>query len=358
MRIAYLIAWRAGRSTGPFRKMAEQARAWQDEGHEVRLFVATDAASENDWLSLPGAHEVDACSPGALSVLLARTRLARRAQAWAPDVVYVRHGVWAPGVGSLLKRYPGVLEVNGEEVQVMRTQSSLRAGFARLTRGRVLKRARAAVYVTQELSQSPAFSPYGLPALVLGNGIDLSALDPLPAPATANPRLILLSHPGSPWHGVDKLVDLALLEPTWTFDIVGPNAADLLAEAPSNLVLHGWCQPEVYLRLMAQADVGLGALAMHRVGINEASALKVREYLGLGLPVVSGCADPDLPKGTPWVLELPNTPNNVEQGHAAIVAFVESWKGRRVARESILHLDFREKERARLTFLREFARLP
>jgi hypothetical protein len=351
VRIAYLIAWRGGRSSGPFRKMAGQAAAWRSHGHDVRMFVSTDEAHAADWRELPGDNLVLVGPASAMNAVRARTALSRAALAWGPDVVYLRHSVWSPGLGRLLRQVPGVLEVNGDEVLVLRTQSRPRALFAAATRGRVLRRARGAVYVTRELSQSPSFAPYGLPALVLGNGVDLSTLTPLPAATGASPRLVVLSHPGTPWHGVDKLVGLARREPTWDFDVIGPVPADFGAQIPPNMHLHGWCAPEVYLPIVARADVGIGALAMHRIGISEASALKVREYLGLGLPVLSGCADPDVPPGAQWFLELPNSQDNVEQGHARIVEFVQRWKGCRVDRSEVTHLDSAAKEVARLAFL-------
>lgn len=354
MRIAYLIAWRGGRSTGPFRKMAEQSTAWRAAGHEVRLFVITADEHRDDWQSL-GDVEVLSSGPGAVQALRLRWAQARSVRRWAPDVVYVRHGIWAPGLGRVFRELPCVIEVNGDEVKVLRTRSRARAWYAARTRGLILRRARGAVFVTRELAAAPAFSSYQLPSLVIGNGFDMSSVQPVPPSGGSSPRLIVLSHPRTPWHGVDKLVGLAEREPTWAFDVVGPEPADMGGAVPSNMTLHGWCEPQDYLPLVAAADIGFGALAMHRIGISEASALKVREYLAFGLPVVSGCADPDVPDGSDWFLELPNTPDNVTEGHDRIASFVTRWHGRRVPRELVVHMDAQHKEAARLAFLAELA---
>jgi hypothetical protein len=48
---------------------------------------------------------------------------------------------------------------------------------------------------------------------------------------------------------------------------------------------------------------------------------------------------------------LPNIEANVDEGDAEIVAFVRRWKGRRVERANISHIDLHHKERRRLDLL-------
>ena len=49
MRIAFLVQWRSGRTSGIYRKIADQAAAWASAGHDVGLFVATSDEAANDW---------------------------------------------------------------------------------------------------------------------------------------------------------------------------------------------------------------------------------------------------------------------------------------------------------------------
>ena len=59
----------------------------------------------------------------------------------------------------------------------------------------------------------------------------------------------------------------------------------------SRFILHG-CLSENEIRLVAKScQVGIGPLASERLGMSESSALKVREYLSMGLPVFSRDAD-------------------------------------------------------------------
>ena len=86
---------------------------------------------------------------------------------------------------------------------------------------------------------------------------------------------------------------------------------------------HGRLPREAALRLLDRADVGLGTLALHRKGMAEASALKMREYLAVGLPVIYGNEDRDVDPLEPWVLRLPNTESNVDDGLDEIDRFTD-----------------------------------
>jgi hypothetical protein len=357
VRIAYLIAWRGGAVTGPFKKMAAQATAWTAMGHEVGLFVTTSQPAAPDWEHLDAAVCVEVAGSGLRAGLLARRRTYRALRAWAPDVVYLRHGVYAPGLRRILTRFPTVLEVNGDEVTIARRTSAVKGIWAAATRSMTLSRAAGGVFMTNELATMPAVARHRFPRIVVANGIDLAATPPLAATTAASPRLVMLGHPRSPWHGTDKLLELARRHPSWGFDVIGPDESDLAGAAPANLTMHGELATEDYLRILASADIGLGTLAMHRLGASENPALKVREYLALGLAVILGCHDPDFPEPVDCILELPNTETNLHDHDGEIEQFVTEWTGRRVPRTDIAHLDLASKERRRIEFIARVARL-
>jgi hypothetical protein len=355
VRIAYLISWRGGQLTGPFKKIAAQAAAWSTLGHEVGLFVTTSPAAAPDWNGLAQAVCVEAARSGALAGIAARRRVYGELERWEPNVVYLRHGVYAPTLGQLVQLFPTVVEVNADEVAIARQSSWLKGAWTSATRSIVLSRVVGAVFMSAELADNPELERYRFERIVIPNGIDLSATPELPPTTAAHPRLVLLGHPHSPWHGTDKLVGLAGRHPDWGFDVIGPDLEDLRAPAPPNLTMHPELAASDYLPLLAAADIGIGTLAMHRIGSNENPALKVREYLALGLAVMLGCRDPDFPDPVDYVLELPNTESNVADHDQEIEEFVRRWQGRRVARDEIARLDIAIKERERIGFLARFA---
>jgi len=251
-----------------------------------------------------------------------------------------------------------VLEVNTNDLEEYALQlDPIRFLYHRLTRGLLLKSVRGIVFVTGELQRLPAFDRWGKASIVIGNGVALDRFERAPAPARGRPRLVFAGEPGLPWHGVDKIVELARREPGWDFDIVGlqPGAVDYdLCNVP-NLSFHGYLTGEEYQAVMARADVGIGTLALHRNRMNEACSLKVRDYLAIGLPVIIGHEDPDLDPDSWFVLRLSNTPDNVVTEAQRIREFVDRVKGRRVAREEVAHLDTTVKERHRLEFITRIA---
>ena len=275
----------------------------------------------------------------------------RDVRRWSPDVVYLRHGLVHPGLITLAGRIPCVVEVNGNDLAEFRSTSSRRYLLARATRGLLLRRAAGLVFVTHELAAMPTFAVYGRPAIVIANGIDLSGVEPAPAPANEAPRLVFVGHPHTPWHGVDHLESIAAGHPDWRIDIIGPGPDEVSAATP-NVTAHGPLAPAEYRQLLVHADVAIGSLALYRAGISEASTLKVREYLAAGLPVIVGYRDTDFPEGAPFILSIPNEPSGIRSSAKAIEGFVNAWRGRRVPRPEVSHLDVTAKESARCASLR------
>lgn len=355
MRIAYVIAWRGGADTGPFRKMAGQIRTWTNAGHEVGLFVATSPAADADWRQLAAERPHRILTAAKASKLAERRALAVAAAEWAPDLVYERHGLYYAGHRRLTRHLPVITEINANDLHEWPLLSRSKALYNRCTRARGLAGVAGLVFVTNELRTTPAFARYSqaVPSLVLGNGIDLSSVPRGAAASTDGPpRLVFVGHHSSPWHGIGDVLALANARPQWRFDVIGLRETELVA-APPNVIGHGQLMPHDYASVLAAADVGLGSLGLHRERINEASTLKVREYLASGLPVVIGGKDTDFPDGAPYVLEVPNVPEGVLSALGELDQFVARWRGRRVPLESVRHLDVDDKERVRLAFFEQ-----
>lgn len=359
MRVAYLAGWPGGPDTGPFKKIAEQTRLWTDLGSEVALFVLTTAEHGDAWRSLPAATQVVERSGNAGALFLQKERLLQRALAWSGDVVYHRYSLAYPGLALAVRRTPVVVEINTDDVSEYRLIAPRKARVNELTRGLVLGRAAGFVAVTQELAAAPAFARFGRPTAVVANGIDLESMPALPAPQQARPTLVFIGQPHCPWHGLDKVVELGRARPGWDFDVVGPDLAEVTAEAgspPANVRVHGLLTAERYLAILGGAHLGIGSLALHRKSMSEASTLKLREYLAAGLPSITGYRDTDFPDPVPYLLELPNTEDNVRDALPAIDDFVSRQVGARVDRGRIGHLDARSKEQRRLEFFAAVAR--
>ncbi len=354
-RIACLVHGVGGRETGVRRLILDQAASWADldSGVEVGLFVRCEAGTEDAWRGEPHVVAVRSSRLGIIGRFVVRELLSIQVALWRPDIIYLRHSTVSPSMLALSAAFPTVLGGDLDDLDEMRIRSPLRYWYARFTRDRLFRGARRIVVVTNEIARQPALARLGRPVSVFPNSINLDDYPELPAPENPSPRLVFIGSPWLAWAGVDKIARLASSFPSWHFDLVGPDPEELPG-APANVVLHGVLSRDAYLPIMAQADVAIGPLALHRKGLSEASALKVAEYLAYGIPVILANAETAFPDGAPFLLQLPNTEDNVDASGDRIRAFVDSWRGRRVPRQEVSPVDSKVVERARLAaILRE-----
>lgn len=386
MRIASIsLHWPRTRDSGVGKKLDRQIRIWQAGGHEARLFMHTSRpaslsdASPAFSTSLVPAEVVLYDSAGRVGTELARSRAARdllaAVRAWRPDVIYLRLAMYVYPVHRLAEIAPLVGEANTNDLIQHEGLGKVYALYNRLTRGLLLRRLDGLVAVSRELAEAPAFSRYRKPTRVIANGIDLDNFEPLPAPSNRTPRLAFIANPGYPWHGVDKLVTLARLIPDVHIDIIGydslPVGRDFIPSShmalekpsmgqdeilpyPKNLHLHGYLPASEYRKILANADAAISSLALHRIRLQEASPLKSRECLALGLPLVLAYIDTDLRDlEADFLLQIPNKEDNIQTHAETIRDFAYRMRGRRVERALIMPLDQKVKERQRVQFFEE-----
>ena len=78
--------------------------------------------------------------------------------------------------------------------------------------------------------------------------------------------------------------------------------------------------------LFADADLALGSLGMHRLGLHRSSSLKAREYCARGVPFVLGSDDPDFPDGIPFVHQVAADESPIDV--SALADFVDNLRER------------------------------
>ncbi len=347
MRIAYFCYWNIFSTDGVTAKIATQIAEWRTAGHEVHLFCLSPAPPPDAVPSMTGSI----FAFGDLAQRMRATaRMMRSVAEFRPDVIYVRYDLFLPPPGRLLRRFATVVEVNEDD----RLELALRAPRARayneLNRRSILGSATGFVCVTHETAR--VVSPFDKPTVVVANGIDLASR-PVLAPATGpRPRLAFLHGAAVVWQGVDKLLEMARAMPECDFALIGLDSSRL-PEPTSNVELHGVLSRAGYEPILARSDAAIGTLALHRKGMEEATPLKVREYLAYGLPVIIAYQDTEFIGMDPWfLLRLPNTESNVRDHLDDIRAFVEAVRGRRVPREAVAQVIGADgKEAVRLEFL-------
>jgi hypothetical protein len=358
MRIAYIsLHWPRTRNSGVGKKIQSQLAAWNVRGYEARLFMHTslyDLPSdliEAYYFFYKPSGKVKT----EINRIAAMQQMVEAIRRFHPDLIYLRYSIYVYPAHRLMDIAPVVEEINTNDLTQHDGLGGIYSLYNRFTRGIFLRRVHGLVTVSQELAVSSAFAPYRKPTRVIANGCRLDDFPQLPPPSNQIPRLVFIGNPGYPWHGVDKLIDLACRFPDIHIDIVGYDTLPGFGPMPDNLTLHGYLSTWQYQQVLANADIAISSLALHRVQLEEASPLKSRECLAFGLPLVAAYADTDLhDEDCDFLLKIPNKEDNIQTHAQSIRDFAYRMRGRRVDREFLKkYIDADQKETMRLSFFEE-----
>lgn len=364
MKIAYLTHEDISRPSGVTNKMNGQITQWKETGVQTKLFSLKSSKPDSPVID---SEILAVCTSKKFSrkyVAMAQsvTQLRKKLALFQPDIIYTRALLYVPNLISTLKRAaPYIVEINSNDVAELKTFSRAGHWYNLLTRDLFFKNAAAFVCVSRELSLIEPFAKYRKPTLVIGNGIDTQKYKHIPstAPEEGSCRFVFIGTPGQSWHGIDKIALLASALPNEHFTIIGLTTQELEKElnynVPSNLEAIGYLDDQASSEAIASTHIGIGTLSLYAKELEEASALKVRQYLALGLPVILGYKDTDLSSHSePFILELPNTPDNISAHIEEIKRFSISARGidRTLIRDFAARvLDTQVKEKKRLDFL-------
>lgn len=355
MKIAYILYWLAGPEAGAFKKILNQVRFWMKAGHDVTIILAGPVDKQAAYaraVESVGARLQYFSIRGRFGRWFRWRGLKQFLQSNQFSAIYHRYDLATPGLASAMEPGRWVVEMNTNDLTEYGLHPGFRSFYNRLSRGRLFSRAGGSVFPTRELAMDRDFSAFNSVREVIPNGGDFASIAQAPPSPTTGPvELLFMGSDGHAWHGVNKLPALAAAQPDWIFNVLGVSNRVFPNGAPPNIKLRGWLARKDYEPLVAACTVGIGSLAMHRIPLQEACPLKVREYLAFGLPVILGYVDTDIPPDAPYALHLPNTEDNVSTHLTQIANFTQSWRGRRVPRELVKHMDWPVKEQARLRFI-------
>lgn len=339
-------------------KVVSSAAEWERQGHQVWLASTRDptprrvAEVEASLREPPRARGLRERIAGELAFRLFHPRAFRELCARLQiDVVYCRDLPWTPGLRGLVAERPFVHEVNGDPALEIASPLLRRARVQ--ARRALLQHADGLVFVSRELCRQS--EPCVSRRLILANACLPVALPDAARQPPARPTVVLIGYARQTWSGIDKLPALAAALPEFDFVLIG---AQLVG--PPNLRSLGTLTQREADRVMLACTVGLGPLALHRKGMFEASPLKSRNYLALGLPLIAAYEDTDLSERDGCVLQIPNSEENTQMAVAPIRDFV--WRAHREPELSqqaraLAHgrLSLAAKEQQRLQFLQACA---
>jgi len=356
LKIAYIsLHWPRSIESSVGNKINMQINYWRDAGQDVRFFMHThhqhgvDPLLEGEVFDFNLQSRLPWREFERISALNALVRSVKR---YRPDVIYLRYGVFVMGLQQLKNIAPVCVEINTNDLIEHKRLGKIIAFYNKITRAITLKNATAFVFESNSLAEDPNFSKFHKPTAVIGNGIDLSRVDPLPAPNNASPRLIFVGTPGYSWHGVDKLETLARTFPDIHIDVVGYDSLPNAADPPKNLQFHGFLDRDSMRQMFRKADAAISSMALHRIQKTDGTPLKTLEYLTYGLPVVLPYQDTNLKElEADFLLRIPDDETNILAQAEKIYQFVWRMRGKRAPRYVIApYIDSTIKEKERLAF--------
>ena len=367
MRIAYILDEDISVMSGVVQKIAVKTKIWNENGHFVKVI---SLRSTSNIPVIPGGEIVSIrAEVNLFSKFLRHFRNIRTLKTllreYAPDIIYCRHIKYSPGLVKSLKgtsRY--VVEVNTNDRKEFMLINPKVGLYNKLTRNVLYRSSSGLVAVTNELARDPDFTRYKKPTITVANGI-LGTPGTVIENASKNDRYRLgfIGTPGQPWHGLDKVFALARRLQDFDFHIIGPTEDHiqedkLIGPVPSNVQIYGYLNKEASSEVLKHCDVGISTLALDRKGLTEASPLKTREYMLMGLPVIIGYNDTDLDEETSFILNIGSGESNVNTHVNEISRFVLNSRNlnhQEIKDFALLRFDSREKESRRLSFLMEIA---
>ena len=351
MRLALVSHHRIVPGEGVSEKLLRTARCWSSLGHHVDLLELPTGT-----LISPG----DSFTPSPperaprhrLGWIVRHQRWFRRAaellDARRPDAMFIRQGLWCPAFESLVKSVPTFFEINSDPIRELQHRSRLAAAYWRRTWPRLERAAAGFTPVTSELAPANRRSD----AMVIGNSIEVPETPPARSAGGERPIVAMPVGSPSPWHGIDRVVEIAKRIPEATFRLIGVPPTT----APANVeFLPRVSEPEL-LRLLGECHVGIASLAIERAGIREACPLKSRTMLAAGLPIAYGYVDPDVPSDAAFAIRLDLERDGIEAAANSFRALLqqafdrpelglEAWRFARA------NLDLRAKETRRIEFI-------
>lgn len=266
--------------------------------------------------------------------LLATTRLVERVRRHAPDLVVLRWLTPVPFLNPRLARIaPLVLEVHANDLVEVARGRGLRRAFLQTFRKRELASASSGCFVISELANDAAFSAVKGERDVFPNGTNLRRR----TEEEMAERLTVGMAVGQDhaWQGLDRFSALAEALPHIDFVVVCPGRVrgNVQAAISGSVRVVATTSADHYRREVASWTAAMGTLALERSGRTTAAPLKVRDYLGLGVPSILPYWDEalgDVEDPLVWkVAEGPSIEPSIVQP-CDLSAFVDSARGRSV----------------------------
>lgn len=351
MKIAYVINHDLTKPSGVTKKVMMQVNYWESKGHTVSIFCTNSSSNTVSTDKLKFYNN--------FGRILLNKNILDDLKLFNPDLVYYRYSIFGRTLYKIVNTYKCIGEANTFEVRefwvLLKKYKKVKYLVLWLTnkflRPLIIAKSKGLVTVTHEMARYPGNSQFNKNICAIPNGINMPEYAPLKQKENTKSesiQLFFMGSPDQPWHGVDIIESLASKLPDFTFHVVGVEGND-----SDNIYFHGYLSSDKYNELLKTSHICIGSLALFRNGMDEGSALKIREYVALGFPVIVGHYDAsiiDSQNEYPWFKRIDFKCDGEDEILNEIKSFCIKFRSYVLPKEDKFYFSVEHTEEKRLDF--------
>lgn len=353
MRILYLSDQDLDNNSGVAKKIIDQAKEWVKFGHDVSILsLETLSFFDLQQRVIKTDNSFSIKKRGQLFTFLrlfySSYKLKNVLKEENFDIVYMRYRLYMPFFYKAFNKEKIIVEINSDDEIEYKMRSKLLFFYNRFFKIKQIDGISAFVCVSNELER--LYAKYNKKSIVIANGTEVLEYEFIEKTNNVRPQIYFVGKPGHKWHGIEKIIYLSNHLKEFDFHIIGDEGQN-----SDNLIFHGYCTHNKVVSLLKNADVALSTLSLHEKNMEEASPLKSRQYLSMGIPIIYAYEDTDIIKELSFCLKLNNNENNIINSIKEISSFIyycfNNTEVRIKARKfAIEYLHTEQKELKRTTF--------
>ena len=299
MKILYIIDVPFIKNKGVFIKAINQIQIWRELGNEVLLYSLYHA----DFFNLE--KEYFLFKRNKLKVYLNLNRSTKKLYFFLMenkiDIVYSRQLLFTKYLFKILKENNVIFEINSDAKIEYKKRSSLTYLYYSLTNGLINKKLKGVIYVSNELKEKFNINSH---STVIGNGLRIRNHEP--NKNTSSRSVVFIGSKNHYWNGFDKIIKLARRLKNIKFNVIG-----IKGNSENNLIYHGKLDEKEAEKIILNSTIGISTLSLYKKGMIEASPLKSRLYLSLGVPIIYAYKDTDLDGNEIFAKQFPNDDSDI-----------------------------------------------
>ena len=301
MKILYIIDVPFIKNKGVFIKAINQIEIWRELGYEVLLY----SLYHGDFFNLEKEYILHKRNKFKVYINLNRStkKLYFFLKENKIDIVYSRQLLFTKYLFKILKENNVIFEINSDAKIEYKKRSFLTYLYYSLTNGLINKKLKGVIYVSNELKEK-LYSIFNSHSTVIGNGLRIRNHEH--NKNSSSRSVVFIGSKEHYWNGFDKIIKLARRLKNIKFNIIG-----IKGNSENNLIYHGKLNEKEAEKIILNSTIGISTLSLFKKGMIEASPLKSRLYLSLGVPIIYAYKDTDLDGNEIFAKQFPNDDSDI-----------------------------------------------